>query len=217
MSTTESTTSDEEYNSRERAVRVFAAELQDAAGHHFKKDPDSDRAPDYTLLPTGVLANRVLIIGTVTDITEYEDNGFIRARVNDGYKNFDVNVSTKYQRDSAASLRDIDVPEMVAVVGKVKHWESNQTGEQNVEIQQVEEIHPVSLSDRNEWILATAVRTRERVREFHETSQEEIDSGTAPNEVEMVHNSEVGYEDLDHTKYLQAAQESIKSAMNTSD
>lgn len=215
MSTTETDSTDREYNSRERAVRVFAAELEDAAGHHFKKNPDDERAPDYTLLPTGVLANRVLIIGTLTEVNEYDN--FLRARINDGYENFNVNVSTQYQRDAAASLRDIDPPEMVAVVGKVKHWESDQTGEQNVEIQQVEEIHPVSRSDRNEWVLATAVRTRERVREFHETSQDEIDSGTAPNAVEMVYNSEVGYEDVDHAKYLNAAQESIRSTMNISD
>ncbi len=199
---------------RERAVRVFASELEDATGHNFKEDTDSDRAPVYTLLPTGVRVNRVVIIGAVTEVNEYDDSDFVRARVNDGDSNFAVNASSQYQREAAAALKELDPPEIVAIVGKVKHWE-NDEGEMNVEIQQLEEVVPVPEEERKEWVIATASRTRDRIQKFNETTQEEIDSGNAPDDIGMVvdEDSEIGYGDVSHKKYLQAAKRAINTTM----
>jgi RPA family protein len=55
---------------REVAQRAFAEEFNDAT--YMFKESDDDRAPVYVLLPTGVKANRVFVVGT---LTETEDVG----------------------------------------------------------------------------------------------------------------------------------------------
>ena len=52
--------------SREVARRVFANEFN-VATHAFKESED-ERAPNYILLPTGIRANRVFIVGTLTQL-----------------------------------------------------------------------------------------------------------------------------------------------------
>ncbi|MFB6177809.1 MAG: DNA-binding protein, partial [Halobaculum sp.] len=50
---------------REVARRVFAAEFND--GSHSFKESEDERAPLYLLLPTGERANRVFLVGTLTE------------------------------------------------------------------------------------------------------------------------------------------------------
>jgi hypothetical protein len=56
---------------REVARRVFAREFNDA-NHTFKESED-DRAPVYVLLPTGARANRVFVVGTLTETEDIGD------------------------------------------------------------------------------------------------------------------------------------------------
>jgi RPA family protein len=55
---------------REVVHRTFAREFNDAT--YTFRESDDDRAPVYTLLPTGAKANRVFVVGT---LTETEDVG----------------------------------------------------------------------------------------------------------------------------------------------
>jgi RPA family protein len=64
---------------REVARRVFAREFNDA-GYTFKES-DDERAPVYSLLPTGERANRILAVGTLTETEDVgEDSEYWRAR-----------------------------------------------------------------------------------------------------------------------------------------
>ena len=67
--------SDSESVSREVAQRVFAGEFNDAS--YTFKESDDDRAPVYLLLPSGERANRVFIVGTLTETEDVgEDNEY---------------------------------------------------------------------------------------------------------------------------------------------
>lgn len=67
--------SSNEIPTREVARRVFAQEFNDA-GYTFKES-DDERAPVYLLLPTGESANRVFLVGTLTEKEDVgEDNEY---------------------------------------------------------------------------------------------------------------------------------------------
>ncbi len=184
---------------RHPAVRVFASEFIDA--EYFFKTEDSDRAPKYTLLPSGRRVNRVLVVGALTDVEEYDgDNGgFVNARVHDGDNYFYVSAS-RYQPDEATVLRKLDTPSHVAIVGKPNHWETSD-GEHRIEITP-EEVVQVSAEDRYEWVLETAAATRDRVKQFHATTEQEIDAGTAPADVAKAREQY----DIDPSRYLDNAE-----------
>lgn len=199
MSTETQSGDTQERQDRHPAIRVFASEFRDAS-YQFKTE-DSDRAPKYTLLPSGQRLNRVLIVGALMDVEEREtDNGgFVNARVHDGDEYFYVTAS-RYQPDEATTLREMETPSHVAIVGKVNHWE-NDEGEHRIEVVP-EEITQVSAEDRYEWVLETVAATRDRVQQFHNTTEQEIDAGTAPADVGMARDQY----DIDPSKYLDNAE-----------
>lgn len=200
MSTnTQSTDNDQNRQSRHEAVRVFASEFSDAT--YWFKTEDSDRAPRYTLLPSGKRANRFLIVGALMNVEEREteNGGFVNARVHDGDDYFYVTAS-KYQPDEANALREMETPSHVAIVGKANHWET-EDGEHRIEIVP-EEIAQVSAEDRYEWVLETVTSTRDRVKQFHETTEQEIDAGTAPKDISKAREQY----DIDPRRYLDNAE-----------
>lgn len=207
MSTNNSNTGDDnERRVRHPSVRLFASEFQDAS-YMFKTD-DSEQAPNYTLLPSGQRVNRIFIIGALTDVEEREtDNGdFVNARLHDGNGYFYITAS-RYQPDEANVLRDLETPAHVAVVGKLNHWE-NQDGEHRIEIVP-EEISHVTAEDRYQWILETVEATRDRVARFNEVTDADIESGTAPQDIQMAREKY----DIDPNKYLDDAEEVLNSIL----
>jgi len=142
--------------SREVAKRLFAAELREA-DHMFKED-DDEYAPSYMLLPSGGKANRVLVVGTLTE--KEERDGYFSCRINDSTGNFLV-YAGQYQPEAADALRNIDAPAYVAVVGKPKTFESDEGDViSNVRPETVVE---VSEGVRNKWVSETAEDTLERL------------------------------------------------------
>ena len=100
--------------SREVARRVFAAEYND--GSHTFKESDDERAPLYYLLPTGERANRVFLVGTLTETEDVgEDSEYWRGRIVDPTGTFFA-YAGQYQPEAAAALRDLSSPAYVAVV-----------------------------------------------------------------------------------------------------
>ncbi len=197
---------DNERRERHPAVRVFASEFRDAS-YTFKTE-DSDRAPKYTLLPSGQRVNRILIVGALTEVEEREtDNGdFVNARVHDGNEYFYVTAS-RYQPGEATTLREIETPAHVAIVGKANHWQ-NEDGEHRIEVVP-EEIARVSAEDRYQWVLETTEATRDRVNRFNETADEDIESGTASPDVKMAREKYTN----DPSTYLDDAEEVINSIL----
>ncbi|MDZ7850018.1 MAG: DNA-binding protein [Halodesulfurarchaeum sp.] len=179
---------------RETARRVFATELNDAT--FTFKESDDDRAPVYVLLPTGEQANRVFVVGT---LTETEDVGneqeYWQGRVVDPTGTVFV-YAGQYQPEAAGQLRELETPTYVAVVGKPRTYETDD-GTVNVSIRP-ESITVVDEQTRSRWVTETAERTLDRL--------EVLDSET--NEYGIRAREEY---DVDPGRYQNAVVEALES------
>ncbi|WP_246998067.1 RPA family protein [Halosolutus gelatinilyticus] len=164
---------------REVARRVFASEFNDST--YTFKESDDERAPNYALLPTGDRANRVFIVGTLTETEDVgEDSEYWRGRVVDPTGTFFV-YAGQYQPEAASVLRDAEPPAYVAIVGKPRTFETDD-GTVNVSVRP-ESIAIVDDATRDRWVVETAERTLDRIEAFREweAEQEAPESGsTAP-------------------------------------
>jgi hypothetical protein len=153
---------------REVARRVFATEFNDAA--YTFKESDDERAPVYLLLPTGERANRVFLVGTLTEKEDVgEDNEYWRGRIVDPTGTFFV-YAGQYQPEAASTLRELEPPAYVAVVGKPRTYETDD-GTVNVSVRP-ESITEVDAATRDRWVVETAQRTLERIETFDDEANE---------------------------------------------
>ncbi|MFB6302344.1 MAG: RPA family protein [Haloferacaceae archaeon] len=153
--------------SREVARRVFAREFNDAS--HTFKESDDERAPLYLLLPTGERANRVFLVGTLTETEDVgEDSEYWRGRIVDPTGTFFV-YAGQYQPEAASALRDLEPPAYVAVVGKPRTYETDD-GTVNVSVRP-ESITVVDAATRDRWVVETADRTLDRVSAFDDGNE----------------------------------------------
>lgn len=154
---------------REVARRVFAVEFNDAT--HTFQEADEDRAPRYALLPTGAAANRVFIVGTLTEATDVgTDTEYWQARIVDPTGTVFA-YAGQYQPDAAALLRTVEPPTYVAVVGKPRTYDT-EDGETLSSIRS-ESITVVDEATRDRWLVETAERTIARLEAFDEPDNEE--------------------------------------------
>ncbi len=162
---------------RNTAKRVFARELNDAE-HQFKES-DDERAPNWSLLPTGEKANRIFIAGTLTETTNVgNDSEYWRGRIVDGSGEKFYIYAGQYQPDAMAFLRQTDPPAYVTVVGKPSTYTNNDEDDDNVYVSvRPEEIQIVEEETRNNWIIETANHTLARVQRFAEARE---DGGLTP-------------------------------------
>ncbi len=154
---------------REVARRVFASEFNDST--YAFKESDDERAPNYALLPTGDRANRVFIVGTLTETEDVgEDSEYWRGRVVDPTGTFFV-YAGQYQPEAAAALRDTEPPAYVSIVGKPRTYETDD-GTVNVSLRP-ETISVVDDATRDRWVVETATRTLDRIQAFSEWGAEQ--------------------------------------------
>ena len=160
--------SSNEIPTREVARRVFADEFNDATFNF--KESDDDRAPVYALLPTGQKVNRVFFVGTLTEKEDVgEDNEYWRGRIVDPTGTFFV-YAGQYQPEATSTLRDLEPPAYVAVVGKPRTYETDD-GTVNVSVRP-ESIQVVDAATRDRWVVETAERTVDRVGAFEDEGNE---------------------------------------------
>lgn len=153
---------------REVARRVFAVEFNDAI--HTFRESDEDRAPRYALLPTGVPANRVFVVGTLTEVTDVgSDTEYLQARVVDPTGTV-FTYAGQYQPDAMAALRAIDSPAYVAVVGKPRTYETDEG--QTLSSVRPESVTPVDEATRDHWLVETAEHTIDRLDAFDPSENE---------------------------------------------
>lgn len=193
--------------SREVARRVFAREFNDAT-YQFKESED-ERAPNYTLLPTGEKANRVFVAGTVVEVEDVgTDNEYWRARVIDGSgaeddpsaaSSFYV-YAGQYQPEAAAVLRELEAPEYVTIVGKPRAYETDEGGK-NVAIRP-ETVTIVDQETREQWILEAADQTTDRIGSFE-------NEGSAYAEMAATQ-----YPDIDVDSYREGALAALKTIVD---
>ena len=155
---------------REIARRVFAQEFNDAT--YTFKESDDDRAPVYVLLPTGQRANRVFVVGTLTETDDVgEEAEYWQGRIVDPNGDTFFTYAGQYQPDAASMLRDLEPPEYVAVVGKPRTYETDD-GNVNVSVRP-ESITAVDETTRDRWVVETAERTLARIEAFETDTPDE--------------------------------------------
>jgi RPA family protein len=148
---------------REVARRVFAREFNDAT--YTFKESDDELAPMYALLPTGERANRVFVVGTLTQTEDVgQDSEIWQGRIVDPDGGTFFTYAGQYQPDAASALRELEPPEYVSVVGKPDTFETD-NGSVNVSMRP-ESITAVDEATRNRWVVETAERTLERLERF---------------------------------------------------
>ncbi len=158
---------------REPSVRVFAEEFRNTK--IIKKFSDEEKAPSFALLPTGVAANRLFVVGVLTKKEKAGDQGaFYRGIVNDNTGNFFISAS-QYQPEAMLEMAKLKEPTFVALVGKPKVFERPSGG--ILASLRAESIIEVDKKTREEWIIDTAEATLARLKA--------IDDGKDPRVLEI--------------------------------
>ncbi|WP_126665057.1 hypothetical protein [Haloterrigena salifodinae] len=161
---------DEEIPGREVAYRLFAAEYDDASFSYAESD--EERAPNYVISPTGARLNRVFTVGTLTEITAVNDE-MVRARVVDPTGAFVV-YAGQYQPDELATLEQLEPPEFVAVTGKARTFQPDDSDQVYTSLRP-ESIATVDADTRDRWVVSAAEQTVERVGTYAAA----VESGTS--------------------------------------
>src|SRR3989304_6594336 len=148
---------------REIAWRIFAHEFN--MSNLYVSEGD-ERAPNYIITPTGVKCNRLFIVGVVTEVENIgKDNNLWRARVADPTGVFTV-YAGQYQPEAAIFLSELDIPAYVAVVGKARKYEP-EDGSVYTSVRP-EEMNNADEKLRDRWVLDTAERTLERIKNLED-------------------------------------------------
>ena len=194
---------------REVARRVFADEFNDAT--HTFKESNEERAPVYVLLPTGARANRIFIVGTLTETEDVgEDSEYWQGRVVDPNGDPFFVYAGQYQPEAASMLRELEPPEYVAITGKPRTFETDD-GTVNVSVRP-ESITTVGPDTRDRWVVETAEQTLDRIEAFEagEMSETSHGDGTAVGVNEYARMAESEY-DIPLDRY----RESVISALES--
>jgi RPA family protein len=148
----------EEVNRREVAYRLFAAEFEDADVSYAESD--EERAPNYVVTPTGARVNRLFVVGVLTEVEQVNED-VVRARVVDPTGAFVV-YAGQYQPEALAALESADTPSFVAVTGKARTFQPDDSDVVYTSIRP-EEVSEVDADTRDRWVVTTAEQTVDRV------------------------------------------------------
>ena len=149
---------------REVAKRVFAYELVRST-HQIEEN-----GLKYVLTPTGERVNRIFSVAVLLDKEEIgADTNLWRLRLSDPTGSFYAYVG-KYQPEALEVVADLDVPELVAIVGKVRVFEG--VSRKLVSVRP-ENLAVVDIPVRDYWVIETAKKTLERVRAMERDGNED--------------------------------------------
>lgn len=200
---------------REPAWRVFAMEYNDT---RFSLKGEGKMAPSYVITPLGAKVNRLFFVGVLTDVEVMsEDGSFVRAHVSDPTGVFTL-FSGQFQPEMTTRLQTLDVPSFVAVTGKSRSYQP-EDGDTMYASVKPEQIVVVDSSLRDQWILETTVKTKERIEAVKEAlSMDEVN----PEELKklgfispVAEGVALAYKEYDRLmveKYIQMLQDAIDYA-----
>jgi RPA family protein len=164
-------TDTDEAGGRQPARRVFASELNDAT-YTFREEED-DRAPVFVTLPTGEKANRVFVVGTVTEINDVADGSdeYLQMRLVDPSGSVYA-YAGQYQPGPAQFMREAEPPLFAAMTAKPRTYEaSTETGDTEIRVSlRPETITEVDRDTRTRWIEEAADKTLARIERFDESN-----------------------------------------------
>ncbi|MDT3435651.1 hypothetical protein [Haloarcula sp. 1CSR25-25] len=143
---------------REVAHRLFAAEFDDADFSY--SESDEERAPNYVVTPTGARVNRLFLVGVLTELEQVNDD-VLRARVVDPTGPFVV-YAGQYQPDELAFLEAADPPIFVAVTGKARTFQPDDSDRVFTSVRP-ESISEVDGDTRDRWVVQAAEQTVSRI------------------------------------------------------
>ncbi|MHB9286171.1 RPA family protein [Halobacteriales archaeon Cl-PHB] len=143
---------------REVAYRLFAAEFDDADLSY--SESDEERAPNYVVTPTGARVNRLFVVGVLTEVENVSED-VLRARVVDPTGAF-VLYAGQYQPDEQAFLERADPPTFVAVTGKARTFQPDDSDQVFTSVRP-ESISTVDAETRDRWTVQAAEQTIDRV------------------------------------------------------
>jgi RPA family protein len=143
---------------REVAYRAFAAEYEDADFSY--SESDEERAPNYVVLPTGARVNRLFVAGVLTEVEQASEE-ILRARIVDPTGAFVV-YAGQYQPDALAFLERADPPAFVALTGKARTFQPEDSEVTYTSIRP-ETANEVDADTRDRWTVDAARQTVERV------------------------------------------------------
>ena len=146
---------------REIAHRLFAAEFDDATLSY--SESDEERAPNYVVTPTGARINRLFAVGVLTEV-EAVNEETSRGRIVDPTGAF-VTYAGQYQPDEAAFLERADPPAFVALTGKARTFEPEDSDRVFTSVRP-ESLNAVDARTRDRWVVSTAEATLERLAVF---------------------------------------------------
>ncbi len=150
--------SDDGPGRREVAYRLFATEYDDA-DFQFSES-DEERAPNYVITPTGGRVNRLFVVGVLTEVESVSDD-VLRGRVVDPTGGF-VLYAGQYQPDERAVLDRMEPPEFVAVTGKARTFQPDDSDRVFTSVRP-ESISAVDADTRDRWTVDAAEQTLHRV------------------------------------------------------
>ncbi|NHX38102.1 MULTISPECIES: hypothetical protein [Haloarcula] len=151
---------------REVAHRLFAAEFDDADFSY--SESDEERAPNYVVTPTGARVNRLFLVGVLTELEQVNDD-VLRARVVDPTGPF-VIYAGQYQPDELAFLEAADPPMFVAVTGKARTFQPDDSDRVFTSVRP-ESISEVDADTRDRWVVQAAEQTVSRVGQMASAKQ----------------------------------------------
>ena len=155
---------------REVAYRIFAAEFDAASLSHA--DSDEERAPNYVISPTGARLNRVFVVGTLTEVTDVNEE-MVRARVVDPTGAV-VIYAGQYQPDALAFLEAAEPPAFVAATGKARTFEPDD-GDRVYSSIRPETLSTVDAETSQRWVVEAAERTLERIGTYASAATLDVD------------------------------------------
>ena len=149
---------DDSIGRRETAYRLFASEFEDADFSYAESD--EERAPNYVVTPTGARINRLFVVGVLTEVQPVSDD-VLRARVVDPTGAYVV-YAGQYQPDAQAFLERADPPTFVAVSGKARTFQPEDSDVTYTSIRP-ESVNEVDADTRDRWVVGTAEQTLDRI------------------------------------------------------
>jgi len=151
---------------REVAHRLFAAEFDDADFSY--SESDEERAPNYVVTPTGARVNRLFLVGVLTELEQVNDD-VLRARIVDPTGPF-VIYAGQYQPDELAFLEAADPPMFVAVTGKARTFQPDDSDRVFTSVRP-ESISEVDADTRDRWVVQAAEQTVSRIGQMASAKQ----------------------------------------------
>jgi RPA family protein len=151
---------------REVAWRLFASEFDDADFSYSQSD--EERAPNYVVTPTGARVNRLFVVGVLTEIETVSED-YLRARVVDPTGPF-VIYAGQYQPDALAFLERAEPPTFVAVTGKARTYQPDDSDQVFTSVRP-ESISEVESETRDRWVVQATEQTVQRVARTAEAKQ----------------------------------------------